>query len=58
MSRKVGLIAGVALASGMLSVSTGQAQDCVGDCDGDGQVSINELVLGVNIALGSLPVDA
>ena len=29
---------------------------CVGDCNGDGTVAINELILGVNIALGSLPV--
>ncbi len=28
---------------------------CPGDCDGDGQVSIAELIRGVNIALGSLP---
>lgn len=27
------------------------AQTCVGDCDGDGTVEINELILGVNIAL-------
>ena len=31
---------------------------CVGDCNGDRQVSINELVLGVNIALGVSPVSA
>lgn len=29
---------------------------CVGDCDGGGGVEINELILGVNIALGNLPV--
>lgn len=28
----------------------------VGDCNGDGQVSIDELVRGVNIALGNTPV--
>ncbi len=28
------------------------AQVCVGDCDGDGRVSIAELVVGVNIVLG------
>jgi cysteine-rich repeat protein len=28
---------------------------CVGDCNGDGTVSINELVVGVNIALGIQP---
>jgi hypothetical protein len=26
---------------------------CVGDCSGDGHVTINELVVGVNIALGT-----
>lgn len=29
---------------------------CVGDCDGNGVVAINELVLGVNIALGQQPI--
>src|SRR5580765_8503476 len=27
------------------------AQTCVGDCNGNGTVEINELILGVNIAL-------
>jgi hypothetical protein len=31
---------------------------CVGDCAGDGEVTINDLILGVNIALGSAPVSA
>lgn len=31
---------------------------CVGDCDNDGRVLVNELVLGVNIALGGEGVDA
>ncbi|MGH7290888.1 MAG: hypothetical protein ACREJT_06735, partial [Myxococcota bacterium] len=30
---------------------------CVGDCDGGSAVSINELIVGVNIALGTLSVD-
>ena len=29
-----------------------------GDCDGDGRVTIDELILGVNIALGAQPVTA
>src|SRR5262245_59791115 len=29
---------------------------CVGDCNGSGMVEINELILGVNIALGNTPV--
>jgi Tol biopolymer transport system component len=30
----------------------------VGDCAGDGRVTINDLIRGVNIALGNLPVSA
>lgn len=29
---------------------------CVGDCNGDGAVTIDELITGTNIALGSLPL--
>src|SRR5262249_38553836 len=29
-----------------------------GDCNGDGQVTIDELILGVNIALGTEPISA
>jgi hypothetical protein len=36
-------------------VTTG-GSGCVGDCNRDGMVAINELVLGVNIALASRPV--
>ena len=31
---------------------------CVGDCDGDGTVAMNELIVGVNIVLGSQPLSA
>jgi hypothetical protein len=31
---------------------------CVGDCDGDDKVAINELILGVNIALDVKPLNA
>ncbi|MDX2170544.1 MAG: hypothetical protein SF182_25955 [Deltaproteobacteria bacterium] len=34
------------------------AQACTGDCNGDGMVVVNELVLGVNLALGLQPVSA
>ncbi len=33
-------------------IGTVQAQACVGDCDEDGQVGVNELITGVNMALG------
>ncbi len=35
--------------------TTGTAP-CVGDCGGDGEVTVNELIIGVNIAVGSAPV--
>ncbi len=31
---------------------------CAGDCDGDGAVTVNEIILMVNIALGNLPLSA
>lgn len=30
-------------------------QPCVGDCNGNGSVAINELITGVNLALGTVP---
>jgi hypothetical protein len=30
---------------------------CIGDCDGSGSIGIAELIRGVNIALGLLPLD-
>jgi hypothetical protein len=32
------------------------AQACVGDCNGEGTVQVNELIVGVNILLDALPV--
>ena len=29
------------------------APSCAGDCSGDGTVTVNELIVGVNIALGN-----
>ena len=37
---------------------TAMATTCVGDCNGDRMVAINELILGVNVALNSQPVTA
>ncbi|HSP97579.1 MAG TPA: hypothetical protein VL049_10095 [Candidatus Dormibacteraeota bacterium] len=31
---------------------------CVGDCDGDGAVAINELIVMINIALGNASADS
>jgi len=35
----------------MTATPTVDARPCIGDCDGSHNVSVNELVLGVNIAL-------
>ncbi len=35
-----------------------QVSTCTGDCDGSGDVSINELITMVNIALGYAPLSA
>lgn len=34
------------------------AQDCVGDCNGQGIVTVSEVILGVNISLGVQPATA
>jgi hypothetical protein len=36
----------------------GSTASCAGDCNGDGQVLVNELVSAVNIALGTSPVSS
>jgi hypothetical protein len=40
------------------STDTPAVVACVGDCSGDGEVAINELILGVSIALGVQPLEA
>jgi EF hand len=41
-----------------LLLPAGAAQACVGDCNGDGTVTINELITGVGIALSQTSVSA
>lgn len=36
---------------------TATAAACTGDCDAGGTVTVNEIIVGLNIALGTLPVD-
>jgi len=57
MKTAMATMAAVALA-GLVAASAARAQTCVGDCHSEGMVSISDLVLGVNIALGSQPVTA
>src|SRR4051794_40433970 len=49
----------IATLVGVVGMASGAAHAqpiCVGDCDGNGSVSINELIVGVNIALGGRDV--
>jgi len=44
---------------GTLAVApSAAAAQCAGDCDGNGAVAINEIILAVNIALGEDDVSA
>jgi hypothetical protein len=42
--------------AGSLFVASAASAQCVGDCNDDGMVSINELIIGVNIAQGAAPL--
>lgn len=48
----------VTCTSGKVTVGPAPMCGCVGDCDGNGAVSINELIRAVNIALGQTALDA
>jgi uncharacterized repeat protein (TIGR03806 family) len=45
-----------ACALALLAAARAAGGACVGDCDGDGRVTIAELVTGVSVALGSIDV--
>ena len=45
-------------AQAALDVVALRLRACAGDCDGSGQVAIDELLRGVNIGLGALPLSA
>ncbi|MGD9763544.1 MAG: hypothetical protein AB7V27_07520 [Candidatus Binatia bacterium] len=51
-------MAAVALGIAVLCARAPVAAQCVGDCAGDGAVTVPDLVLGVNIALGNAQVSA
>lgn len=52
-------LAPIALLGLLLPPSLGaQLPFCVGDCNGDGVVTVDEVLLGVNIALGAAPMSA
>jgi hypothetical protein len=48
----------VLVAAVTMTTAPALAQPCGGDCNGDSAVTVNELVAGVNIALGAASLDA
>jgi cysteine-rich repeat protein len=54
MKRRLGVLA-IAMVA-LLALTRPVVADCVGDCDGDGKVLVNELIIGINIALGTSEV--
>ena len=52
------LVALAAAAFILLPLKPARSAECVGDCDSNGAVAINELVTIVNIALGSVDMAA
>lgn len=46
------------LAGVLVGAAGAESRDCPADCNGDRQVSIDELTLSVGIALGAAPIDA
>ncbi|MEO8602099.1 MAG: hypothetical protein ABI629_05940 [bacterium] len=57
MARRLITLAAL-LSFGVGTEAAAEVPLCVGDCDGNRQVSVDELVRGVNIALGALPVSS
>ena len=42
----------------LLSTSTSRADQCLGDCNGDGRVTVTDLITGINVELGRAPISA
>ncbi len=48
--------ASLCMAAGTVGVAFALSGGCVGDCGGDGQVTIDEIIMGATIALGTAPM--
>jgi len=49
---------GLSLLVSALIGSVSAARACIGDCNNDGEVTVDELIIGVNVALGEAPLSA
>jgi hypothetical protein len=53
---KLAVVAALLVAATLtLTPQRARAQACLGDCDGNGEVAVTELIVMVNIALGTVP---
>lgn len=55
--RRAALATVLSLAMGIGSTASA-ASSCIGDCDGDSVVRINELIMAVSIVMGAAPLSA
>ena len=58
IERVIGIDGAIVVQEAPTPVPTATPVPCVGDCNGDGEVTVDELLTMVNIALGNLPVTA
>jgi hypothetical protein len=61
MHYRLAKVFGASVLGGCLTLAaagTCRAQQCEGDCDGNGIVTINEVITSVNILLGNTPLTA
>src|SRR5215470_10965767 len=56
-TKKMLILLELAIAGAVATRAHATVSTCVGDCDGNGAVSAAELVAGVHIALGILPLE-
>lgn len=40
------------------ATATPEVSDCAGDCNGDGEITVDELITGVNVALGAADISS
>ncbi len=52
------LVVALTVGVGNITSPRAAAATCVGDCNGSGDVTVNEIILMVNIALGAAPLSA
>ena len=55
--RVCALCAALASTAALVLAAPASAQTCAGDCNGDGSVAIGEIIRGVRIAVGDVPID-